>query len=235
VLGPNSFLAGWEGENPAADLSALFGVTVAMENDADAAALAEAAWGAGRGISRMLYVTVSTGIGSGLVLDGRIYRGVDGAHPEIGHLVIDPDGPLCTCGARGCFESICSGPALAAWYARQPGAVEVEGRPVDARRICQMATEGDSLARAAVDRVGFYLGIGIANLVNAYIPGMIVLGGGVMESWHLFEAAVRNTIRTNCSLVPWEKTELRRASLGAKTGLSGAARVWLHRFYPESG
>ena len=235
VLGPNYFLPGWEGENPVASLSEAFRVPAAVENDADAAALAEAAWGAGRGVSQVVYLTVSTGIGGGLVLDGRLYRGVAGAHPEIGHHVIDPDGPPCFCGARGCFESLCSGPALAGWYLRQPGAVDPANTHVDARLVCQMAAAGDPVAQAAVERAGFYLGSGLANLVNLYTPGVIVLGGGVMESWSLFEDRARATIRQNCGLVPWEKTELRQASLGAQTGLSGAARVWLHRFYPESG
>lgn len=230
VLGPNNFLVGWEGENLPEALAQRFGVPAVVENDADAAVLAEAAWGVGRGAGSCLYLTVSTGIGGGLVLDGRLYRGVDGAHPEMGHQVIDPAGPACTCGAFGCWEALASGPALAAWY-RQQG-----GRPdADARLICQLAEEGDPLAAAAVEREGFYLGIGIANLVSLFTPEVIVLGGGVMESWHMFENAVREAIRSNCRLVPYEKTRLLRAALGLQTGLAGAAQVWLHRFGRNEG
>jgi glucokinase len=101
-FGEVDFLPGWRGQNPGADLARMFEVQVALENDADAAALAEAGWGAGQSKSRLVYVTVGTGIGGGLVFDGRLYRGVDGSHPELGHQVIDPSGPLCSCGYRGC-------------------------------------------------------------------------------------------------------------------------------------
>ena len=113
TLGNVNFFPTWEGSNPVAVLSHRFGVRVAMENDADAAALGEAAWGTGKGKSRLIFVTVGTGIGGGIILDGRIYRGVDASHPEIGHHVIDPSGPACSCGARGCWESFATGPALA--------------------------------------------------------------------------------------------------------------------------
>ena len=104
-LGRIEFLPGWEGLDLVGELQRAFGVSAAIENDADAAALGESAWGAGRGAQRFIYLTVSTGIGGGIVLDGQLYRGADGSHPELGHHVIDPSGPLCFCGARGCWES----------------------------------------------------------------------------------------------------------------------------------
>jgi glucokinase len=223
VLGPNHFLLGWEGHSLQARLAETFGVPAATENDADAAALAESRWGAGQGAARCIYITVSTGIGGGLVLDGRLYRGVDRSHPELGHHVIDPAGPACFCGMRGCWESLASGPALAAWYQGQTG------QPADARAICRLAEQGDPAARQAVEREGYYLGLGMANLVSLFAPEVIVLGGGVMESWPLFEGSVRKTIRESCRLVPHEKTRLERASLGARTGLAGAGAVWFHR------
>ena len=97
-FGEVDFLPGWRGQNPAEDLARMFHVQVALENDADAAAMAEAGWGAGKNKSRLIYVTVGTGIGGGIVFDGHLYRGVDGSHPELGHQVIDPSGPLCSCG-----------------------------------------------------------------------------------------------------------------------------------------
>jgi glucokinase len=226
ILGNNNFLISWEGENLPAWFVERFNVPVAIENDADAAVLAESAWGAGQGAGSCLYLTVSTGIGGGLVLDGCLYRGVDGAHPEMGHQVIEPAGPLCTCGALGCWEALASGPAMAAWYNQQPGS----GEPLDAQQVCRLASEGQPLALSAVEREGFYLGIGLANLVSLFTPEVIVLGGGVMESWPLFEDAVREIIRRNCRLVPYERTRLVRAVLGTQTGLAGAARVWLHRY-----
>jgi glucokinase len=236
VLGPNSFFPSWEGLGMTERLKDLLGTSVAIENDADAAALGETAWGAGRGASRCLYVTVSTGIGTGLVIDGHLYRGAGGAHPEMGHQVIDPArGPQCFCGAKGCWESLAGGPAFAAWYTAQARERRLElslagDRIIDAREVCLRAEQGDPLAQEAVLREGYYLGLGLANLVTNFVPDVIVLGGGVMQSWHMFEGQVRAIIRQTCGLVPHERTDLRLASLGTKTGLAGAARVWFHRY-----
>jgi glucokinase len=232
MLGPNSFLTPWEGINTFNRMQEVFDLPVAIENDADAAALGEFAWGAGRGASRCLYVTVSTGIGCGLVLDGRLYRGASDTHPELGHLVIDPErGPACYCGARGCWESLAAGPAMAAWYAfrRQELGLPPDDL-ADAKEVCRRATQQDTAAQEAALREGYYLGIGLANLVTAFIPDVIILGGGVMESWPLFERRVQTIIRQTCGLVPYELAKLRQASLGANTGLAGAAQVWFHRY-----
>jgi glucokinase len=209
---------------------------VAIENDADAAVLGEAAWGAGQGASCCLYVTVSTGIGCGILLDGRVYRGAGGAHPELGHIIIDPGrGPVCFCGARGCWESLAAGPALAGWYNTQVLERRLPGESaLDAREICRRAQAGEPLAREAVEREGYYLGIGLANLISIFVPQVIVLGGGVMESWGLFEQPVRAMIRQSCGLVPYQRTVLRRASLGMRTGLAGAAQVWFHRYAQDA-
>jgi glucokinase len=232
VLGPNTFLPQWEGVGLVERMQALLGVRVAIENDADAAALGEVFWGAGQGAARCVYVTVSTGIGCGVVLDGRLYRGVGGSHPELGHLAVElTGGPVCYCGGRGCWESLASGPALAGWYRDQAAlrGVDVQ-EDADAREVCRRAEGGEPLAMEAVAREGLYLGAGLANLINAFVPDVIVLGGGVMGSWPLFAGRVREVIRQNCRLVPHEQTDLRRASLGEQTGLAGAARVWFHRF-----
>lgn len=232
VLGPNSFLPLWEGVNTIERFQEAFGVPVAIENDADAAALGEYAWGAGQNATRCIYATVSTGIGCGVIIDGRLYRGAGGAHPELGHLILDPErGPACFCGARGCWESLASGPALSAWYAaRRQELGQPITAPVDAREVCLRASQDDTAAQEAVLREGYYLGIGLANLVTAFVPDVIILGGGVMESWPLFESRVRGIIRQSCGLVPHERTHLRRASLGARTGLAGAARVFFHKY-----
>jgi glucokinase len=237
VLSSNEFLPGWEGMNLVEELSRSFGVSAAIENDADAAALGEFTFGSGQGAhgspgsgevvpitvrrtgKRFLFITVSTGIGGGLVFDGKLYRGVDGAHPEVGHHVIDPSGPACFCGTHGCWESLASGPALARRGGRDT-----------AQEVCAAAERGEPAALAAVEREGYYLGLGLANLVTLFIPDIIALGGGVMRSRHLFWDAIQATIHQNCGLVPHEKTVLLPATLGADTGLIGAACVWLHRF-----
>lgn len=226
-LGEVDFLPQWRRKNPVQDLTNAFGVKVALENDADAGALAEAAWGSGQGKSRLIYITVGTGIGGGIILDGQLYRGVDGVHPELGHQVIDPSGPACSCGFRGCWESLAAGPAMPAWTQSQASGNDSYRT---AEQICQLARGGDELARRAVEREAYYLGLGLANLINLFAPDMIVLGGSVMKSAILFLEGIRKTICRGCRFVPLEKTELALASLGDDANLIGAARVWHHRF-----
>jgi glucokinase len=232
IIGDVNFLPGWQGANPVGDLSRIFNVPVAMENDADAAALAEASWGAGKNKTRLVYVTIGTGIGSGIILDGRLYRGVDQAHPEIGHHIIDPSGPPCLCGFRGCWESLAAGPAMVAWLLANAPPGYPHRANLTAKRICDLSLEGDELASRAVEREAYYLGLGLANLVTLFTPDSLVLGGSVMKSASLFMEGIRKIIRQSCGFVPFEKTELVLASLGEDTNLIGAARVWHHRFAP---
>lgn len=229
-FGEVDFLPGWRGQNPGADLAGMFNVRVALENDADAAALAEAGWGAGRNKSRLIFVTVGTGIGGGVVFDGRLYRGVAGSHPELGHQVIDPSGPLCSCGYQGCWESLAAGPAMVAWLNANAPAEYPYRKDLTARRICELAQQGDAPARQAVEREAYYLGLGLANLINLFTPDVIVLSGSVMKSALLFLDGIRTVICRGCRFVPFEKTEIALASLGEDTNLMGAARVWHDRF-----
>jgi glucokinase len=217
-VGVVEFLPGWEGFNLIGGLARRTGLPVELENDADAAALGEAAWGAGRGSQRFIYLTISTGIGGGIVIDGQLYRGVTGTHPEVGHQIIQTDGPLCGCGARGCWESLASGPAMARLYG-EPG--------LDARAICAAAENGNRRALEAIAQEGFYLGVGIANLITVLAPQVIALGGGVMRSRHLFWSQLLETVRKSCMYVPLEQVRIVPAELGSDAGLVGAAQVWL--------
>ena len=229
-FGDVDFLPGWRGKSPVKDLSTVFNVSAALENDGDAAALAEAGWGAGRNRKRLIYITVGTGIGGGIIIDGQLYRGVDGAHPEVGHQVIDPAGPQCSCGFHGCWESLAAGPAMVAWLDRNAPADYPHRQGITAKRICELALQGDPLAKQAVETEAFYLGMGLANLINLFTPDAIVLSGSVMKSAPLFMDRIRALIRSGCRFVPAEKTELMLASLGDATNLIGAARVWHYRF-----
>lgn len=222
-------LPGWQGNNLVQGL-AVFGVPVALENDADAAALGEFAWGAGKGCSRFIYVTIGTGIGSGVILDGKLYRGLGGAHPEVGHHIIDPGGPACYCGARGCWESLASGVALANWFKRNRPDGSHHPSELDARAICELARKGDEFAQRAVGWSAFYLGLGLANLVTLFVPEVIALGGGMMQSWALFEGQARQVLRENARLVPVEQVQIVLARLRSNTGLVGAAQAWIHRY-----
>jgi glucokinase len=223
-IGDVAFLKSWRGSNLVEGLESRFGVRAALENDADAATLGEAFWGAGRGKAQVVFVTVGTGIGVGMVFHGQLYRGVDDAHPEIGHQVIDAGGPLCYCGAHGCWEVLAAGPAMTAWMREQ-------GQPdMSAKEICEMAVGGDSLAQKAVEREAHYLGLGLANLVNIFCPEVIVLGGSVMRSASLFLTGIHDQVRRICTQVPAERTEIRLASLGPQAAIIGAAQTWHHRF-----
>jgi glucokinase len=222
-FGNVEFLPGWEGFNLVQAVEETLSTPAAMENDADAAALGEAAFGAGRGVSRFIYITVSTGIGAGLVFDGKLYRGVDGAHPEIGHLFLDPAGPVCTCGGRGCWESLASGSAVSRYWE------ELSSQRWEAQQVFEAAKAGDERARQVVDRCARYLGLGLATLVTTFAPEVIALGGGVMRSRHLFWDGLQGDILRMCRYVPAERVRLVPAGLGEDTGLAGAASVWLHR------
>jgi glucokinase len=226
VIGNVGTLPGWQGGNITTELEQEFGLRVAVENDADSAALAEAAWGTAAGCLRFLYVTISTGIGAGILIDGRLYRGVGDAHPEIGHMVLDASGPICYCGAPGCWEVLASGTAMSAWMHRQAP----ERGELSAQQICELAAGGDELARRTVDREGYYIGLGLANLITIFTPDAIALGGGVMKNSGLFVGRARKVIRNVCTQVPADRTRIELASLGADTTLAGAARAWLLRF-----
>jgi glucokinase len=230
AFGDVDFLPGWRGNNPVEDLARVLNVTVALENDADASALGEACWGAGKGKRRLVYVTVGTGIGGGIIFDGQLYRGADMAHPEVGHHIIDPSGPICSCGFRGCWESLATGPAMIAWLRKHGAPNYSYPADITAEQVCQLARQGDTLARKAVEHEAYYLGLGLANLINLFVPDVIVLGGSVMKSAALFLDGIRKVISQGCRFVPFEKTELALASLGENANLIGAARVWHHRF-----
>ena len=187
VEAPN--LPGWSNV-PVAELVAdMTGCPTVLENDANAAAWGEFTLGAGRGSRHLVYLTVSTGIGGGLVLDGRLYHGANGGAGEIGHIPLVDDGPPCGCGAHGHLEALASGTAIA----RRAGEVLARGgapllaglaagKPPSARLVAQAAAQGDADARAIMEEAGYYLGRGLTAVVNIFNPDHIVLGGGVMKS-----------------------------------------------------
>src|ERR1051326_9207697 len=271
AFGDAGLLPGWRGNNLVDDLSREFRVTVALENDGDASALGEAAWGAGKTKARLIYVTVGTGIGGGIILNKQLYRGAgmahpgntdpiiietesggtgigggiilnkqlyrgaDMAHPEIGHHVIEASGPECCCGYRGCWEALATGPAMAAWFNTNAPDSKRNNKELSAAQISELARCGDELAKRAVEREILYLGLGVANLINLFVPDVIVFGGSMMKSADLFLDGIRKVIRRGCRFVPAEKTELILASLGDDANLIGAARVWHYRFVENGG
>ena len=227
VLDEVGTLPGWQGGNLFEALGRPFQLQVAVENDADAAALAEGHWGAGKGSRNLIYITISTGIGGGILFNGQIYRGANGAHPELGHQVIEASiGPACYCQAKGCWESLASGTALAAWVQEQaPLAI-----PRTAEEIAALAESGDGLALQAMEREAYYLGLGVANIITLFTPDTVVLGGGVMKSSHLFFDRMLAVVNEVCTQVPAARTLITTASLGSVTGLAGAAQTWFARY-----
>jgi glucokinase len=203
-IGDVGTLPGWQGGNLIDDLQGRMNLQVVVENDADAAALGEARWGSDATAGSFVYVTISTGIGGGMLIGGQLYRGVDGAHPEIGHQVLDNSGPLCYCGARGCWESLASGPAMVSWMREQ----YPDAPAVTASEICDSAKRGNTNALKCTEREGYYIGIGLANLITTFAPDRIALGGGVMKSSSLFMDVARKVIRDICT-----RSHLRRRTL----------------------
>ena len=214
-IGSVEFLAEWRGCNPVERLARQFDLTVAMENDADAAALGELQWGAGRGKRHLICVTVGTGIGGGIVLNGSLYRGVDGAHPEIGHHVIEASGPVVLLRCTRLLGSSRARPGHRGTL--RPGrTADYPGRDRLTRSGCVRAgsPRRSRVARREIEREGNYLGIGVANLITMFAPEVIALSGSVMESADLFMPTIRAVVLRNCGLVPAASVELVPAALG---------------------
>ena len=179
VLPRSPNLPGWQGMPLGKILKKATGLPVLLANDANAAALGESCFGAGKNSKNFIYITVSTGIGGGIVINGRLYEGSGFVAGEIGHVSMVPDGARCKCGKRGCLEAYASGTAIAGYY-REAKKKKVSG----AKEVGMAAREGDKFAIESYKRAGYYLGIGLANLLNILNPEKIVIGGGVLKSAH---------------------------------------------------
>ncbi len=222
---------GWE-NFPLRDwLEDRFGVPVVVDNDANAGALGEHRFGAGRGYDSLMYVTVSTGVGGGWILNGRPWRGADGMAGEIGHTVVDPDGPLCLCGKRGCVERLASGPYIAQrarqWLRAQPdrghilrGLAGGDWEAITAKLVAQAAAQGDDLAWEALEVAAWGLGVGIGNAANLVNPERFVLSGGVAKAGQRFWEGVRRTARATA--LPEVHFDVVPAALGDDAPLWGA-------------
>jgi glucokinase len=200
------------------ELESRLGVPVFVDNDANCAALAEAQITDGGPARYLVMLTLGTGVGGGLVIDGRIFRGATGLGAELGHLVIDADGPECpgNCPNRGCLEALCSGTAL------ERDASAAAGKRVKGREVVEAARGGDADARALLERLGTWLGVGIASLVNAFEPEHVVIGGGLSAAGDLFlDTAVREAGSRALPAI-WERANVSLAKGGAEAGVIGA-------------
>ena len=228
-------IADWDDVDLDSELKSLIGLPIVIENDANAAAWGEAKFGAGRNQNHMMMLTVGTGIGGGIVVDGQLYRGAFGTAAEFGHMRVVPEGHICGCGARGCFEQYASGNALLR-HAREA----INASPEVARNllsrgdgtvagltgqiITQAAQEGDPIALAAFNTTGQWLGAGIASLAVLLDPACVVIGGGVIDAGEILLAPTRESLeRTMPFAGKHPYPELIAAELGNDAGLVGVA------------
>ena len=221
-------LPGWDALPLKARLESEFQVPVTIENDANASALAEFRFGGGRGYRAVLYMTMSTGIGGGIVIDGEIYRGANDSAGEVGHQILLPDGPRCGCGKRGCLEALCSGPAIAR---RAQAAVReyedstailtlVDGdvEDVKSEHVLAAARDGDPLALALINETAYYMGWGIANVVNILNPDVVLLGTIAIAAGDLLLEPIREAVSRFGMTRPVEAVKIAPAELGESLG-----------------
>ncbi len=212
-------------------LKTALGRPVRLENDANAAALGEMWLGAARGHQSILCLTLGTGVGGGIILDGKLWRGLDGTAGELGHTSVEPFGGVqCKCGNTGCLEVYASATAIVRMtresLAQHAGSLlQSIADELTSEKICSAATAGDELALEVFRRMGVYLGIATANFVNIFNPEMIVIGGGVSAAWDLFSPYARAEVIKRAFPVPAQRCQIVRAACADDAGLLGAA--WL--------
>lgn len=224
---------GWDSTPLREILKSKFGVPASVDNDANVAALGEYRFGAGVGYDDLLYITVSTGVGGGWILNGKPWRGVEGMAGEIGHMVVDPAGPMCLCGKRGCVERLASGPYIAQqvreWLQDRPEQGEVLRSyhdnldAITGQLVSQAAEQGDKLAIKALENAGWALGIAIGNVANLINPQRFVLGGGVTKAGDRFWQTIRRVARETA--LPEVHFEIVPAALGDEAPLWGAVAL----------
>ena len=209
-----------------------YGITTFLINDANAAALGEHHFGAGKGVDNLIYLTISTGIGGGIIINGKLYSGLCGSAGEIGHMTIDVNGPRCNCGNIGCWEMLASGTAVAKEAIRRisqgesSSLTEIVGGKIEnitAEKISMAAQGGDSLASEVILTAATYLGVGMVNLVNIFNPEMIIVGGGMAKMGNLLLNPARQVVRERAFPLSAQAVRIVPAQLGDDAGAFGAA------------
>jgi glucokinase len=217
----------WQNFPLTAKLSQHFNVPVYLDNDANMAGLAEWQFGAGKGHRDLVYLTISTGIGGGVISNGCLLQGFHGMGAELGHMIIDPDGPLCGCGSHGHIESFSSGPSIARYVAEQLAAGQESSlrsqANISAAHIADAARAGDALAISAFKRAGHYLGIAVANYLAIFDPSILIFGGGVSQVGELLFKPFEESLRKHTFHPHYlDNLVITRAALGDDAGLLGA-------------
>ena len=213
-----------------------FDCPVYLQNDATLAALGEHRFGGGKGVDHLVYVSVGTGIGGGIIINGQLYCGASGSAGEFGHMTIDINGPSCPCGNTGCWETLASGTALA-----QEAVKRIKGgqktnilkfadgkmEMVSARRVHLAAQKGDRLANDLISQIGYYLGVGLVNLVNIFNPQLILIGGGLSRMGKLLTGPATSVVREHAFELPAEAVRIEIAHLGVDAEALGAIALVL--------
>jgi predicted NBD/HSP70 family sugar kinase/biotin operon repressor len=214
-------LPSWVGLSPARELQDRLGLPVHLDNDANVGALGESTFGAGRGTRVMAYLRLSAGIGAGLVIDGRPFRGARGVAGEIGHVLVDPQGPICRCGNRGCLETFVAGPALCELLRRSHG-------PLTVKDLLRLAKEGDAGCQRVVADAGRVVGRAVADLCNYLNPDLVVVGGDLSVAGDLVIEPMREAVRRFAIPAAADDVEIVAGTLGDRAELLGALALAGH-------
>ena len=220
-------LPGWNDVPFQRILGEALALPVILENDANAVAYGEKSTGAGKGLNSLICITLGTGVGGGLILDGKIWRGAFGMAGEVGHIVVEPDGNKCSCGNRGCLETYASATGIVrtARDTVNKGDASWDIGTLTTETLEGAARGGDKAAASLFAGAGRYLGIGIASLLHILNPEAVILGGGVARAWDLFYPSLSEEIKQRCFKEIAERTRILPASLGDNAGILGAARL----------
>ena len=221
TLGSTAILPGWSGINPRQELADRLGVPVQVDNDANLGALGELVWGGGRGVKDLAYIKVASGVGAGLVIDGRIYRGPGGTAGEIGHITLDESGPVCRCGNRGCLETFTAARYILELLRGSHG----DGLTVP--RMVQLGREGDPGCRRVIGDVGRHIGMGVASLCNLLNPSRVVLGGDLAEAGELVLGPIRESVSRYAIPSAAQRLSVVPGALGARAEVLGALALVL--------
>lgn len=227
VISP-PIMPGWDGYPIRESLEKKWGCPVSLNNDAELGALGEWAYGAGRGERNLAFIKVGSGIGAGLIINQQIYAGTTGSAGEIGHLTIDENGPLCTCGNRGCLEAFAGGHAIALQAKKMVESGKrtllssIPSENLTAQEVAKAARRGDLPSQEIIMRAGTFIGIAIAGLVNLFNPGAVIIGGGVAQAGDLLTTSIRQAVRERSLRASEQGVHITTAMLGKRSSLMGA-------------
>jgi len=221
VVGSTAILPGWVGVAAAEEMRRRLELPILVDNDANLAALAEAAFGAGRDAKDLVYLMISSGIGAGLVLNGRLYRGAEGLAGELGHVLVDAEGPVCRCGNRGCLETVAGTDALADLLRRS------HGDGLDGRAIVRLARDGDLGCRRVIADAGRAIGKAAATLVNVLNPELLIVGGDLSDAGELLLDGVRESLERSALPTAVQAADVVAGSLGDRAEVLGAIALVL--------